>query len=39
MANLYKAKLRSVVFDKEIIQKKIADKLEILVQSTNFRTY
>ena len=37
-----KAKLRSEVFDKEIVlkkNKKTTDKEEILVQSTKFRTY
>ena len=36
----YKAELRSIVFDKENTKKKnIADQMEILVQSTKFRTY
>ena len=38
-----KAKLRSEVFDKEIVykqkQKKTTDREEILVQSTKFRAY
>ena len=35
----YKAELRSIVFDKESTKKNIADQMEILVQSTKFRTY
>ena len=32
-------KVRNVVFDKDIIQKKLTDRKEIPVQSTNFRTH
>ena len=39
--NLLKGKVRSVVFEKDIIPKKKKDygRKEILVQSTNFRTH
>ena len=36
---IVQGKVRNVVFDKDIIQKKLTDRKEIPVQSTNFRTH